>query len=346
MTTSMKAMKFPEAGRAEIVEVPVPAPGPGEVLIRARAAGICYSDIEAFKGAHSFRCPPVITGHELAGEVTALGPGVVSRRIGDRVAVEPHAGCGTCAYCRQGQYHTCPQKRLIGVGDWIGAFAEFVVATESMCHAIPDDMSFPEAAALEPFCVGLHAVRRAQPKLGERVAILGAGTIGLMTLLAARTAGPARIMVSEPSAAKREIARACGADSVLDPRTEDVVAEIRHATDEMGADLVFVAVSVPEALRQGVEACRRVGRLVIVASFFDGTAIEARHIQLRERTVIGTCMYTGDDYRVAIELWRAGRLDLRPLLTEFIALADAPATVAALAAHAKPDSIKTTILFE
>jgi L-iditol 2-dehydrogenase len=346
MPTSMQAMKFPEAGRAEIVRVPVPVPGPGQVLIRARATGICYSDVEAFKGTHSFRCPPVITGHELAGEVAALGPGVTARRVGDRVAIEPHAGCGACPYCRQGLYHACPQKRLIGVGDWIGAFAEFVVATESMCHAIPDGMSFPEAAALEPFCVGLHAVRRGQPQLGERVAILGAGTIGLMTLLAARAAGPQILIVSEPSPAKREIARACGADLALDPRTADVVAEIQRASEGVGADLVFVAVSVPEALRQGIEACRRVGRLVIVASFFGDTALEARQIQLRERTVIGTCMYTAEDYRLAIGLWRAGRLDLKPLLTDFIGLADAPATVAALAAHAKPDSIKTTILFE
>jgi threonine dehydrogenase-like Zn-dependent dehydrogenase len=124
------------------------------------------------------------------------------------------------------------------------------------------------------------------------------------------------------------------------------VAEIQRATEGMGADLVFVAVSVPQALRQGLEACRRVGRLVIVASFFGDTGIQARQIQIPERTVIGTCMYTAEDYRLAIALWRAGRLDLRPLLTEFIGLADAPATVAALAAHAKPDSVKTTILFD
>jgi len=97
----MKAMKFPEAGKAEIVEVPVPTPGPGEVLVRVKAAGICASDVAAFKGTHNFRRPPVITGHELAGEIERLGPDVAGRRVGDRVALEPHVGCGRYDYCRQ-----------------------------------------------------------------------------------------------------------------------------------------------------------------------------------------------------------------------------------------------------
>src|SRR5512138_400172 len=233
---SMHAMRFPEAGRAEIVEVPVPAPSPGEVLIRVRAAGICASDVEAFKGAHDVRRPPVITGHELAGEVVALGRGVEAGRLGERVAVEPHVGCGVCAYCRRGDHHVCLEKRYLGVGAWTGAFAEYVVATDSMCHRMPAGMSYEEGAALEPFCVGLHATRLAGLRVGARVAILGAGTIGLMTLLAARLAGPARVIVSEPSEAKRKLALACGADSALDPACQDVPGEIRSATAGLGAD--------------------------------------------------------------------------------------------------------------
>jgi threonine dehydrogenase-like Zn-dependent dehydrogenase len=113
----------------------------------------------------------------------------------------------------------------------------------------------------------------------------------------------------------------------------------------LGADVVFVAVSVPEVLRQGLEVCRRIGKLVIVASFFDETAINARQIQVRERTIVGTSMYTADDYRLAIRLWQAGRLDLHPLLTERIELMDAPVAIAALARNDKPDNIKTIIGF-
>jgi L-iditol 2-dehydrogenase len=261
----MKAMFFPEPYRAEIVERPVPVPEDGAVLVRVRAAGICASDVAAFQGKHNVRRPPVITGHELAGEIAAVGPSVTDWAVGDRVAVEPHMGCGSCAYCRRGQYHECPEKRFIGVGDWIGAFAEYVVAAGSMCHRMPADMPYDEGAALEPFCVGLHAARRAQVQVGDRVAVLGGGTIGLMTLLAARLAGPECLLLSEPSAAKRAIASAWGAVPI-DPRAQDVIREIQDATEGLGADVVFVAVSVPEVLRQGLEACRRIGTLVIVAS--------------------------------------------------------------------------------
>jgi L-iditol 2-dehydrogenase len=343
----MKAMKFPEAGRAEIVDVPVPNPASGEVLVRVRAAGICASDVAAFKGTHNFRRPPVITGHELAGEIVKLGLNVAGPVVGDRVALEPHVGCGRCDYCRQDNYHECPEKRFVGVGDWIGAFAEYVVATESMCHPIPATMPFDEAAMLEPFCVGLHAVRRADLRMGETVAILGVGTIGMMTLLAARCGGPGWTIVTDPSAAKRNLALSCGADVALDPTREDPTAAILNATKGRGVDVVFVAAAAPGVLEQAGNVCRRMGRLVIIASFFSGGGVEAKLVQQREQTVLGTSMYTGVDYRMAIRLWEQGRLAQFPaLVSDRIRLEQAPEMVAALAAGKLPDSIKTIIRFE
>lgn len=342
----MKAMRFPEAGRAELVEVPVPTPREGEVLIRVKAAGICASNVAAFKGTHTFRRPPVITGHELAGEVVAAGPGVASRRMGDRVAVEPHLGCGRCSLCRQGNYHECPDKRFIGVGDWIGAFAEYVVAAESMCHPMPARMPFEEAAMLEPFCVGLHAVRRSDLRTGETVAILGVGTIGMMTLLAAQATTPGWTVATDPSAPKRDLALRCGADLVIDPSRQDVVQAVLGATDGLGVDVVFVAAAAPDVLAQAVALCRRMGRLVIIASFFTGGGVEARVIQAREQAVLGTSMYTAVDYRFAIRLWEQGGLHQFPsLVSERIRLEQAPEMVAALAAGKLPDNVKTIIQF-
>jgi threonine dehydrogenase-like Zn-dependent dehydrogenase len=343
----MKAMKFPEAGRAEIVEVPVPAPREGEVLVRVRSAGICHSDVASFLGKHDVRRPPVITGHELAGEIVEVGRGVAGRRVGERVAVEPHVGCGCCAYCRQGYYHECPQKRFIGVGDWTGAFAEYTVATEAMCHPIPDRMSYDEGAMLEPLCVGLHAARRAELRLGERVAILGVGTIGMMTLLCVRCSAPGWVAVSDPSAFKRETARRLGADLAVNPAQADPVQEIVKATDDLGADVVFVAVALDPVLQQALLACRRMGRLVVIASFFTGGALAARHLQVRERHAIGTSMYTADDYRLAIRLWERGHFpELSSLIAERITLEQAPAAVAALAYGKQPDAIKVIIRFK
>jgi L-iditol 2-dehydrogenase len=343
----MRAMRFPEVGRAEIVEVPVPTPGEGEVLIRVKAAGICASDVAAFTGKHDVRRPPVITGHELAGEIVEVGPGVRTRTVGEPVAVEPHCGCGTCVFCRQGHYNECPAKRFVGVGDWVGAFAEFVVATEGMCHPLREGMTYEEGACLEPLCVGLHAVRRAGIRMGESVAILGVGTIGMMTLLGARCCAPGWIAVTDPSPAKRQMAERCGADLALDPFAQDPVEVIQQATDGLGVDAVFVAVAAGAVLRQAVQMCRRMGRLVIIASFFQGGALEVRQIQARERTVIGSSMYTAEDYRLAIRLWGRGYLQALPsLITERIRLEDAPGVVAALARGEKVDSIKTIIQFD
>jgi L-iditol 2-dehydrogenase len=339
-------MRFPAAGQAEIVEIPRPEPGDQEVLVRVRAAGICHSDVAAFQGRHNFRCPPVITGHELAGEVVQLGPAARLVRQGDRVAVEPHVGCGQCDYCRRGAYHECPGKRFVGVGDWIGAFAEYTLATESMCHAMPDGMTYEEGAALEPFCVGLHAARLAKLRMGERVAVLGAGAIGMMTLLAVRLAAPGLIVVSEPSAAKRELALRLGADLAIDPAAQDIPGAVRAATDGHGADVVFICVARDEVLTQAVEATRRIGRLVIIASFFQGGPLLARAIQSRERTVIGSSMYTADDYQLAIRLWQKGLLPLSALISERIPLAQAPEAIAAFARSAKPDVVKTVIRFD
>jgi L-iditol 2-dehydrogenase len=342
----MKAMRFAAPHHAEIVEVPAPVPAEGEVLVRVKAAGICHSDVAAYQGKHTFRCPPVITGHELAGEIVTVGPAVSRLRSGDRVAVEPHVGCGRCIYCRSGDYHECPQKRFLGVGDWIGAFAEYILAMESMCHPMPEAMSYEEGAALEPCCVGLHAARLAKLQMGERVAILGVGAIGMMTLLAARLAGLRQITVSDPSAAKRELARRLGADVAIDPTAQEVLGAIRTATDGDGADVVFICVAKDEVLTQALESCRRIGRLVIIAAFFQGGPILAGPIQSRERTVIGSSMYTADDYRLAIRLWQKGLLPLRDLISERIGLEEAPDAMAAFSRNAKPDVIKTVIRFD
>jgi len=342
----MKAMRFPEAGKAEIVEVPIPQPGSGEVLVQVKAVGICASDLAAFKGTHTFRRPPVITGHELAGQIVQLGPGVGGRREGDRVAVEPHVGCGRCMFCLRGDYHQCPEKRFIGVGDWIGAFAEYILATESMCHPIPDRMPFEEAAMLEPFCVGMHAVKRVDLQTEETVAVLGVGTIGMMTLLAARCCSSGLIIVTDPSAVKRGLALRSGADVALDPAREDIAETALKATKGLGVDVVFVAVAASEVLQQAVTLCRRMGRLVIIASFFTGGGIEARMIQSREQVVFGSAMYTAVDFRLAIRLWEQGRLGQFPsLVSKWINLEQAPEMVAALAANKFPDNVKTIIRF-
>lgn len=342
----MRAMRFSEVGRAEIIELPNPVPKAGEVVVKVKAAGICASDIAAFQGKHDVRRPPLIGGHELAGEIVEVGPGVQDRVVGERVGVEPYATCGVCPFCRRGDSEQCLARRTLGVGDWTGAFAEFVVASERMCHVLPAGMSWEEAAALEPLCVGLHAVRRASLRAGETVAIVGVGVIGLMTLLATRCCAPRWVCTMDPRALTREVSLRCGADLALDPDVGDPVEKVLAATDQLGVDVVFVAVASDSALRQAAQMCRRMGRLVVIASFFTG-ALELRQLVARERTVIGSFGSTVDEYALAIRLWERGDLPhLTSLLTQRIRLTDAPGVVAAMARGERTERIKITIAFD
>jgi len=342
----MKALRFTKPGQSDIVDVPRPTPKGGEVLVKVKATGICGSDIMAFKGEHPFRIPPVISGHEISGTIVELGSGVQDLQLGDRVALEPHAGCGKCIFCWHGHYNICPNKRFVGVGEWIGGFAEYVIATESMCHLMPEGMTYEESAVLEPLCVGLHAVLRANISLGETVAILGCGTIGMMTLISAKIGGLGKIIITDISSFKREMALRRGADMAIDPIRQDPVKEVLAVTQGLGVDAVFLAVPLDTVLRQSLQMCRRMGRVILIALFHGESALDTRQILGGERTFIGTSMYTRDDYKLAIELWKKGSIELQSLISQRISLDQAPQIVSALADGSKGDDIKTVLCFD
>lgn len=343
----MQAIEFSKIANAQIVDVKKPEPEAGQVRIRVIKAGICHSDIMAFKGQHPYRVPPVITGHEAAGEVDAIGEGVSSLAIGDRVAIEPHAGCGQCDGCRRGYYHICSNKKLIGVGSWIGAFSEFIVADESMCHQMPDEMDFEIGALLEPYCVGLHAVTLANIKEGDGVAILGCGTIGMMTLIAVGHYNPRTVIISDLSSSKREMARLIGANVAVNPVETDPVSLVRDDTNESGADIVFVTAPHKEVINQALQMTRRKGKVVLVATLPGDTEITTGEIQMHERIIIGSAMYSSKDYKTAMHQWQQGKLDnLEKLISHRVNLSEAPDLIANMAKGKGGEAIKNLINFD
>jgi len=184
--------------------------------------GICYSDVSAFNGTHAFRKPPFIAGHEFSGIIVEAGEEVSKFKIGDRVIIEPRIGCGDCFFCRHGHYNECENERFLGTREWNGAFSEFVIVEEPMCYHMSPKMSFEEGAILEPYCVGLHAVRRAKVRIGDNLAILGCGTIGLTTLMSAKLSGANNILVTDISNKKREMAIKKGADITVNPKLDNL----------------------------------------------------------------------------------------------------------------------------
>lgn len=291
-------------------DVPVPQiEADDQVQIRVVVVGICGSEIHAYHGTHPFRIPPVISGHELAGVVTAVGDAVTSVAVGDRVTVEPHYGCGVCRACREGAYNACASKQVLGTQSWQGAFGEYIVVPEKTVVPLPDNVSFEQGALIEPIAVGVHAVRKAGVRLGDSVAILGAGPIGMGLLLAAKASGASSVYITDVSAYNRGIALKMGATQALNPAEENVAEAIVAATGGEGVDAVFLGVAVESVLNDALRMVRRRGTVSEVGMFSKPPRIDIHLVQNKELRILGSNMYTREDFTISAQAIASGRFD-------------------------------------
>jgi 2-desacetyl-2-hydroxyethyl bacteriochlorophyllide A dehydrogenase len=255
----MKAAVIYKPGDVRVVDLDIPQPKANEVQIKIKSCGVCGTDHSLFIGAYPANCP-VIIGHEFSGIITAVGEGVVNFKIGDRVTVDPNRVCHHCEYCHMGKEHLCANLSSMGV-HIDGADAEYCVMAESNVYHIPDHVSFEEAAFCEPLACAIHGVELAQIHPGDTVLILGAGGMGnLITQLAAR-AGAANVLVSEPIQRRREVALENGATHVIDPKTQDVDAELRKV-QKIGADVVFEVAGSPKLQGPAIYYARKAGTVM------------------------------------------------------------------------------------
>ena len=196
----MKALLHSKYKQLEIADLPEPTAGPGEVLVRVAACGICGSDIHGYDGSSGRRIPPIVMGHEAAGKIAAIGPGVAGFSEGDRVTFDSTIYCGACSYCRRGEINLCDKRQVLGVscGDYrrAGAFAEFIAVPSRVVYRLPDSISFEEAAMLEAVSVAIHAVSLAQVSPNSTALVVGAGMVGLLIVQVLRAARCSRIFVA------------------------------------------------------------------------------------------------------------------------------------------------------
>lgn len=311
----------------EVRSAEPPSPGPGEVRVTTTRVGVCGSDVHALHGLHPFIDLPVSPGHEAVGTVSAVGDGVDDLAVGDRVLLEPNVVCGQCWYCRSGRYNLCEHLRVVGC-QMDGAMADEFVAPAGRFHRVPDGLSTRAAAMVEPMSTGTHAARVAGGLEGAAVAVLGAGAIGLVTMLAARAAGAAAIAVTDPLAAKRQRALDLGADLAVAPDGE-AVAEIRGSLPHR-PDVVFDCVANQATTDQALELAQKGGTVVVVGVPTGPVTVEWPLVQDRELRIQGTAMYTRPDVERAIEL--AGTVaGVEQLVTAEFSLEEAPAAFAAAA---------------
>ena len=349
----MRALRFHGARDLRIEEVAEPpAPGAGEVVVRVVTCGICGTDL------HEYTSGPIVTpvephpltgarnpqilGHEFAGDVVAVGPGVTRVSEGDRVAIMPLAYCGRCAYCRRGLQHLCATMACVGLSHAWGGMAELATVAEYQVVPLPDAVTYRQGALIEPTAVAAYGAERAGVGPGDRVLVTGAGPIGALAALCARSAGASTVYVSEPSPARRARAEALGVATVLDPSAVDVPEYLRAESDGLGVDVAIECSGHPNGFATAIHSLRRRGTLAQTGLFVGEASVEPMLWALNDLTIVGTwCYWVYDFDRIAAQI-AAGDLPVERVVTSNVGLDDAPDAFARLASGTA-DEIKVLI---
>jgi L-iditol 2-dehydrogenase len=350
---TMRAGVYREKGQVRVEEVPVPDVGPAEILIKVAACGICGTDIK--KIFQAYVQPPQILGHELAGTVVAVGPGVTKWKLGDRVMSFHHVPCGKCFYCERRLFSQCKQYKSTGLTGGFtpngGGFGEYVKAmpwvAERGIVALPDSVTFEEATFIEPINTIVKAVQKARVAVGETVLVLGCGPIGLQLLMVARLQG-AKIFTSDPMAVRRAKSLTLGAHESFDANTDGkLVEEIKARTEGRGADVVLVAVAHPAVVADALAAARPGGRVLLFAANDPVTRIEfpAASVGIDEKEILGSYSAAADIQETAADLILRKQLPVMKIVTHRFPLARIQEALE-LAARPTVESLKILITHE
>lgn len=315
----MQALQLVAPRELELRTMPDPPdPGPGEVVVRLRACGICGSDMHFYLEDNCAGTParyPSVLGHEPAGEIAALGAGVESLAVGDRVAVEPALPCGKCEQCLTGRRNICENIVFMGGVQLPGLLREYAVMPVGNALKVPDDMDFATAVAVEPVAVLLHAYKLAGLKMGESVAVMGAGPIGLLAVQLAKLAGASTVVCADRVAHRLQRAKELGADVVVDVDKDSVSDAVMDATHHKGAHVVIDAAGKTASMNAGIASARNAGRMVVVGIPAEAESpLKLWDAMQRELTITVQKRSNGNDHD-ALELLTSGRLDANSIIS-------------------------------
>jgi L-iditol 2-dehydrogenase len=345
----MKAAFLMGVRQVDVRDVPDPVVPEDGIVVQVKACGLCGSDLRRWKEGP----PPsaeILPGHEIGGVVAAVGPKVTGYVVGDHLAVAPDVHCGACYYCQRGQYNLCDDLRFLGTTPgYRGGFAEYCllsgeVLANGVVHHMAAGQSFVQGALAEPCSSVLAAHDKAGTGLGDTVLVMGGGPIGCLHIQVARARG-ARVILSEPNKGRREIAGRFGAELLLDPMKDDVVAAVRQATGGLGVDTVVCANPVAATQTQAVEAVRKAGRVILFGGLPKASpmaSVDANRIHYGEIVVVGAFSYHHTYHALALDLLRRGMISTE-VVTHFFSLAEVDAAFAA--ADSQSDALKVMIMF-
>jgi 2-desacetyl-2-hydroxyethyl bacteriochlorophyllide A dehydrogenase len=319
----MKAAVLVRPGEIILVERAACHPGPGEIGIAVSHVGICGSDLARFEGRMPVR-RPVVFGHELSGQVTALGDGVTGFEVGQPVTVAPLLSCGACRFCQMGHEHLCPERRIFG--DQVdGALQEHLCMPGQCVYPLPEHISLPEGALIEPLAVAVHAVRQADEIKDRRVGVLGAGAIGLLIIQVARAWGAEDVVAIDILVERLRMAEELGCTTVINSKLVDPIAALPD-----GVDVIFEATGSPGVAGFLVPMLAAQGIIVVVGRMEEPVPLDLDGMLLKEAQIRTSRYFTLADFRDAVRLLGSGAVSVTPLIQDFMSfnrLADRKGTV-------------------
>ncbi len=314
----MKALVWTEKEKVEFLDREIPD-YTGKLLIKVAYAGICGSDVSIYCGKHPRAKAPLIMGHEFTGTVCAIGENVDTEfKNGDRVVINPLYFCGRCRACLKGNTHVCKTLRFYGI-DTDGGMAEYAAIPDSCLLKLPDDLDFKLATLIEPTAVVVHGLRMIEKMFHGSAAVIGLGPMGLLSALLLKDSGVSKLFCVETQPARIEMAKALGLD-VINPLTDDVKEYIYSNNDNEGVDILVEASGSPAAAKMMTDITGVRGEILLLSVFKEPAPIDLRTINFAEQRIIGTRVYTGLDYKDAIDYIKQYGDKLAPVISHVMPL--------------------------
>lgn len=323
----MKAAIYKGTELLEIEEMEIPKLEPGSILLKVKACAICGGDLRTYRHGHAAIKPPIVLGHEIAGEIVEVADDVASFQPGERVIVAPAIGCATCSYCSSGWQNMCYTRTTIA-HHYHGGFAEYVLIPAGAVRAgninrIPDEVTYLEASLAEPLACVLNAQEVMNIGLGDSVAVIGAGPIGCMHAEVARARGAGKVFLINRSAGRLEAAKKFGYDAYIDLSKTDGVKAVMDLTKGLGANVVIITAGTPEAQTLGIAMASKMGKVCLFAGLPKSQPtiqLDANHVHYRQIAVYGAFSSAPRHNALALELIRSGKVSAKQILTHLVSL--------------------------
>lgn len=317
----MKQQVMVAPKQIEFREVPVPELQAGQVLVKIKKIGVCGSDIHVYHGTHPFTSYPITQGHEVSGQIVKVGEGVAELKEGQKVIIEPQVFCGTCYPCRHGKYNLCEELKVMGF-QTTGVASDYFAVDASKITVIPDDMTYNEGAMMEPLAVTVHAVKRAGDVTGLKVAVLGAGPIGILLAQSAKAMGAAQVMITDIGDYRLELAKQCGADFVVNTAKRDFGEAMLECFGPDKADVIYDCAGNDITMGQAIKYARKGSQIILVAVYAGMANVDLAVLNDHELDLNTSMMYRHEDFVDAIRYVNEKKIQLKPLMSKHFAFDD------------------------